>query len=58
MFAGETLRSEGVVSAVEGDRVTVDLTGTIVGRDGAPDRVAAAPVTAVVLVGRADGPAA
>lgn len=57
MFAGETLRCEGAVSAVEGDRVTVDLTGIIVGRDGAGDRVAAAPVTAVVVVGRADGPA-
>jgi len=58
MFAGETMRCEGVVSAVEGDRVTVDLTGTIVGRDGADDRVGVAPVTAVVVVGRADGPAA
>jgi acyl dehydratase len=58
MFAGETLRCEGTVTAVEGDRVTVELTGTILGRDGAPDRLAAAPVSAVVLVGRADGPAA
>ena len=58
MFAGETMRCEGVVTAVEGDRVTVDLTGTIVGREGTPDRAGAAPVTAVVLVGRADGPAA
>jgi acyl dehydratase len=58
MFAGETLRCEGTVSAVDGDEVTVDLTATVVGVDGATDRVAAAPARAVVLLGTADGPAA
>ena len=58
MFAGETMRCEGVVTAVEGARVTLDLTGPMGGREGTPDRAGAAPVTAVVLVGRADGPAA
>lgn len=58
MFAGETLRCEGTVTAVEADRVTVDLTATVVGRDGAADRIAVAPASAVVLLGRADGPAA
>ncbi len=58
MFAGETLRCEGTVSVVEGDRVTVDLTATILGRPGEPDRMAAAPARAVVIVGQADGPAA
>ncbi|UMG93693.1 hypothetical protein [Nocardioides sp. TF02-7] len=61
MFVGETLRCEGrVVEAPEDevDEVTVELTATVVGRDGAPDRVAAAPARAVVLLGRADGPAA
>jgi len=57
MFAHETMRCEGVVTGVEGDEVTVDLTGTVVGRDGAADRVACAPATAVVLLGTADGPA-
>jgi len=58
MFAGETLRCEGTVTAVEEDAVSVDLTATILGRDGAADRVAAKPASAVVLLGRADGPAA
>ena len=58
MFAGETLRCEGTVTAVEGDEVTVDLVATIVARDGAPDRAAAAPARALVLLGTADGPAA
>jgi acyl dehydratase len=58
MFAGETLRCEGTVTAVDDDEVTVGLTATVVGRDGAVDRVAAAPASAVVLLGRADGPAA
>jgi acyl dehydratase len=58
MFAGETLRCEGTVTSVGDDEVTLDLTATIVGRDGAADRVAAAPARAVVLLGTADGPAA
>ena len=58
MFAGETLRCQGTVTKLERDEVTVDLTATILGRDGAPDRLAARPASAVVLLGRADGPAA
>ncbi len=58
MFAGETLRCTGTVSEVAGDEVTVDLVATILGRDGEPDRAAATPARAVVLLGRADGPAA
>lgn len=62
MFAGETLQVQGTIAAVDGEpgaeEVTVDLTATIVGTDGAADRPAAAPVRAVVLLGTADGPAA
>jgi acyl dehydratase len=55
MFAGETVRCEGTVSAVEGDRVTVDLSATIL---GAEERPAAKPARALVLLGVADGPGA
>ncbi len=59
MFAGETLRCTGTVSEVAGDEVTVDLVATILGRDGEPERVPPQqPARAVVLLGRADGPAA
>lgn len=58
MFVGETLRCEGTVSEVGSGTVAIDLSATIVGRGGAADRVAVAPARAVVLLDRADGPAA
>ena len=54
MYAGETVRCEGTVTAVEDDRVTVDLTATILG----DERRAASPARAVVLLGVIDGPGA
>jgi acyl dehydratase len=57
MFAGETVRCEGTVAAVDGDRVTVDLTATILG-GSRPSRPAAAPARALVLLGVVDGPGA
>jgi len=58
MFAGETVRCEGTVAAVDGDRVTVDLTATILASDHGPERPAARPARATVLLGRVDGPGA
>lgn len=55
MFAGETVRCEGVVTEAGPEEVAVDLTATILGRDGAEDRLAVKPARAVVLLGRADG---
>jgi acyl dehydratase len=57
MFAGETVRCEGTVAAVDGDRVTVDLTATILG-GSRPSRPAAQPARALVLLGVVDGPGA
>jgi acyl dehydratase len=56
MFAGETVRCEGTVAAVAGDRVTVDLTATILAGGRGPQRPAATPARATVLLGVADGP--
>lgn len=58
MFAGETVRCEGTVAAVEDRRVTVDLSATILGSDARPARPAASPARAVVLLGVVDGPGA
>jgi len=58
MFAGETVRCEGTVASVSDDRVTVDLTATILDGPHGPRRPAAQPARATVLLGVADGPGA
>lgn len=58
VFAGESLRCSGVVKGVEGDRIEVQMTVHVVDASDQPDRVAAGPCSAVVLLGRADGPGA
>lgn len=58
VFAGETIRCEGEVTGVEADRVTVALRVVVVAPDGGTERVAAGPASAVVLLGRPDGPGA
>jgi acyl dehydratase len=58
MFAGETVRCVGTVTAIDGDRVTVDLTATILASDHGPERPAARPAAATVLLGVIDGPGA
>lgn len=58
VFAGETLRCQGEVTEADQDRVTVALSVVVVAEDGSEDRVAAAPASAVVLLGRPDGPGA
>jgi acyl dehydratase len=54
MFAGETVRVAGVVTAVGDDRVEVDLTATILASGYGPERSAARPARATVLIGRID----
>ena len=56
MFAGETVRCEGTVTAVDGDRLSVELTATILASEHGPERPAAQPARATVLLGVADGP--
>ena len=56
MFAGETVRIAGVIASVEPDRVEVDLTATILAGDHGPERPAAKPARATVLIGQIDGP--
>jgi acyl dehydratase len=56
MFAGETVRITGVVASVHEDRVEVDLTATILASDYGPERAAAKPARATVLLGQIDGP--
>lgn len=58
VFAGETIRCEGTVSAIEGNQLTAELTVGVVGTDGAVSRLAIAGGRAVVLLGQADGPGA
>ncbi|TIC88066.1 hypothetical protein E8D34_07190 [Nocardioides sp. GY 10113] len=58
VFAGETVRCTGTVTAVSEGRLEVDLAVHVVADDGSPGRAAAAPARAVVLLGRADGPGA
>jgi acyl dehydratase len=58
VFAGDTVRCEGTVTEVSPDRLTADLRVVVVDAEGNEDRVAAAPASAVVLLGRADGPGA
>ncbi len=56
MFAGETVRITGSLAEVHDDRVEVDLTATILASDYGPERAAARPARATVLIGRIDGP--
>lgn len=58
MFAGETVRVEGVVTELDDSRVVVELTATILESEFGPERPAAKPAHAVVLLGTADGPGA
>lgn len=55
MFAGETVRIAGTIAALSDDRVEVDLTATILASDYGPERAAAKPARATVLLGRIDG---
>lgn len=58
MFAGETVRCEGVVAEVQPDHLVVDLTATILASAYGPERHASRPARAVVLLGTPDGPGA
>ena len=58
MFAGETVRCEAPVVEVGSDRVRVDLSATILAGAYGPQRPAARPAHAMVLLGTADGPGA
>lgn len=58
MFAGETVRCEGTVVEVGEDRCVVELKATILASEIGPERPAASPARAVVLLGTADGPGA
>ncbi|MFD4208588.1 MaoC family dehydratase [Micromonospora tulbaghiae] len=58
MFAGETVRCEAAVVEVGADRVRVDLSATILAGEYGPQRPAARPAHATVLLGTADGPGA
>lgn len=58
VFAGETLRCSGEVTAVADGRVDVRMSVSVVDEDGAEGRAAAAPCSATVLLGRPDGPGA
>ncbi len=58
VFAGETVRCEGEVTAVDAERLEVGLRVVVVAEDGTAGRLAAGNVRAVVLLGTADGPGA
>ncbi len=58
MFAGETVRVEGTVTELDDDRAIVEMTATILASDFGPERPAAKPARAVVLLGAPDGPGA
>ncbi|QKW12422.1 MaoC/PaaZ C-terminal domain-containing protein [Verrucosispora sp. NA02020] len=58
MFAGETVRCTGTVVGVADDRIEVELAATILASDYGPERPAARPARATVLLGAADGPGA
>ena len=62
VFAGETLRCTGevtdVADAPEGRSITVTMQVVVVDEDGTDGRAAAAPCSAVVLLGTPDGPGA
>lgn len=56
VFAGETVRCEGTVTDVTGGVVTVDQRVVVVGPEGEEIRLAVAPASARLLLGRAEGP--
>lgn len=58
VFAGETLRCTGEVSEVGDGEITVAMTVAVVDADGTELRAAAAPCSALVLLGTPDGPGA
>lgn len=58
VFAGETLRCTGEVSEVADGSVHVTMQVVVVDADGNDGRAAAAPCSAVVLLGTPDGPGA
>ena len=58
VFAGETLRCTGEVTEVGDSEITVTMQVVVVDAEGNPGRAAAAPCSAVVLLGQADGPGA
>lgn len=63
VFAGETLRCSGSVTEVVDNqngqgRITVSMQVVVVDAEGNDGRAAAAPCSAVVLLGRSDGPGA
>ncbi|MET7962687.1 MaoC/PaaZ C-terminal domain-containing protein [Micromonospora zamorensis] len=58
MFAGETVRCEATVVEVGADRIRVELSATILASEYGPQRPAARPAHATVLLGTADGPGA
>ncbi|WP_127480177.1 MaoC family dehydratase [Nocardioides pantholopis] len=58
VFAGETLRCAGTVTEVGEDRISVSMSVVVVAEDGSDGRAAAAPASAVVLLGTPDGPGA
>lgn len=58
VFAGETVRCEGVITAASKNELEVELKVVVVGGDGAAVRTAVEPASATVLLGRADGPGA
>jgi acyl dehydratase len=56
MYADETVRITGEVTAVEDARVDVAMTATILASERGDERPAVSPATALVLLGQADGP--
>ena len=56
VFAGETVRCEGTVSAVRDGEIDLDLKVVVVAEDGTAARAAVGPATATVLLGQSDGP--
>ncbi|MFC6154683.1 MaoC family dehydratase [Nocardioides yefusunii] len=63
VFAGETLRCSGTVTEVVGNEsgtgeITVTMQVVVVDAEGNDGRAAAAPCSAVVLLGTPDGPGA
>jgi acyl dehydratase len=58
VFADETVRCTGEVTRIVQDRLEVAMRVAVVGADGTEARAAADPCSAVVLLGRSDGPGA
>ena len=58
MYAGETVRITGAVTAVREGEVEVSMEATILASEHGEERPAVAPVTAVVLTDQVDGPGA